>query len=93
VKKERKHYSGEEQVAILRRHLLDKESIFSLLDILIFPCSIQCPRKSWGGGFLWPNITLHTTPMRYSLAPREASAALAAQFNARSARLSRFSGP
>jgi hypothetical protein len=34
VKKTRKHYTGEEKVAILRRHLLEKEPISSLCDEL-----------------------------------------------------------
>ena len=33
-KKERKHYTAEEKVAILRRHLLDKEPISKLCDEL-----------------------------------------------------------
>ena len=32
MKKRRKHYSGEEKVAILRRHLLEKEPISKLCD-------------------------------------------------------------
>lgn len=32
MKKERKHYSAEEKVAILRRHLVDKEPISKLCD-------------------------------------------------------------
>jgi transposase-like protein len=32
VKKERKHYTAEEKVAILRRHLLEKEPISKLCD-------------------------------------------------------------
>jgi transposase len=34
VKKGRKHYSGDEKVAILRRHLLEKEPISKLCDEL-----------------------------------------------------------
>jgi transposase-like protein len=34
VKKQRKHYTPEERVAILRRHLLDKEPISKLCDEL-----------------------------------------------------------
>jgi transposase-like protein len=34
VKKGRKHYTGEEKVAILRRHLLEKEPISKLCDEL-----------------------------------------------------------
>ena len=34
MKKQRKHYSAEEKVAILRRHLLDKEPISKLCDEL-----------------------------------------------------------
>jgi transposase-like protein len=34
MKKQRKHYSPEEKVAILRRHLLEKESISKLRDEL-----------------------------------------------------------
>ena len=34
MKKQRKHYSGEEKVAILRRHLLDKELVSQLCDEL-----------------------------------------------------------
>jgi transposase-like protein len=34
VKKPRKHYTGEEKVAILRRHLLEKEPISKLCDEL-----------------------------------------------------------
>jgi transposase len=34
VKKTRKHYSGDEKVAILRRHLLDQEPISKLCDEL-----------------------------------------------------------
>lgn len=34
MKKERKHYSAEEKVAILRRHLLEKEPISALCDEL-----------------------------------------------------------
>ena len=34
MKKERKHYAGEEEVAILRRHLLDKVPISDLCDEL-----------------------------------------------------------
>jgi transposase len=34
VKKPRKHYTGEEKVAILRRHLLEKETISKLCDEL-----------------------------------------------------------
>jgi transposase-like protein len=34
VKKRRKHYRGEEKVAILRRHLLEKEPISKLCDEL-----------------------------------------------------------
>jgi transposase len=34
MKKQRKHYSPEEKVAILRRHLLDKEPISKLCDEL-----------------------------------------------------------
>ena len=34
MKKTRKHYTGEEKVAILRRHLLDKVPISSLCDEL-----------------------------------------------------------
>jgi transposase len=34
VKKTRKHYTGEEKVAILRRHLLEKEAISKLCDKL-----------------------------------------------------------
>jgi transposase len=34
VKKTRKHYTGEEKVAILRRHLLEKEAISKLCDEL-----------------------------------------------------------
>jgi transposase-like protein len=32
VKKTRKHYTGEEKVAILRRHLLEQESVSKLCD-------------------------------------------------------------
>ena len=32
MKKERKHYTAEEKVAILRRHLLEKEPISKLCD-------------------------------------------------------------
>ena len=34
MRKERKHYTGEEKVAILRRHLLDKVPVFDLCDEL-----------------------------------------------------------
>ena len=34
MKKPRKHYSGEEKVAVLRRHLLEKEPISKLCDEL-----------------------------------------------------------
>ena len=34
MKKQRKHYTPEEKVAILRRHLLDKETISKLCDEL-----------------------------------------------------------
>ncbi len=34
MKKQRKHYTGEEKVAILRRHLLDKEPVSQLCDEL-----------------------------------------------------------
>jgi transposase len=34
VKKTRKHYSGEEKVAILRRHLLEQEPVSKLCDEL-----------------------------------------------------------
>jgi transposase len=34
MKKQRKHYTPEEKVAILRRHLLDKEPISKLCDEL-----------------------------------------------------------
>ena len=34
MKKTRKHYSGEEKVAILRRHLVEKEAISKLCDEL-----------------------------------------------------------
>ena len=34
MKKQRKHYATEEKVAILRRHLLEKESISTLCDEL-----------------------------------------------------------
>ena len=34
MKKPRKHYTAEEKVAILRRHLLDKEPVSSLCDDL-----------------------------------------------------------
>ena len=34
MKKSRKHYTGEEKVAILRRHLLEKEPISKLCDEL-----------------------------------------------------------
>ena len=34
MKKTRKHYTGEEKVAILRRHLLEKEPISTLCDEL-----------------------------------------------------------
>src|SRR3954453_13544522 len=34
MKKQRKHYGGEEKVAILRRHLLEKEAICKLCDEL-----------------------------------------------------------
>jgi len=34
VKKPRKHYTGDEKVAILRRHLLEKEAISKLCDEL-----------------------------------------------------------
>ncbi len=34
MKKQRNHYTPEEQVAILRRHLLDKEPISKLCDEL-----------------------------------------------------------
>ena len=34
MKKQRKHYTGEEKVAILRRHLLDKELVSQLCDEL-----------------------------------------------------------
>jgi transposase len=34
VKKTRKHYTGEEKVAILRRHLLEKEPVSTLCDEL-----------------------------------------------------------
>ena len=34
MKKQRKHYTPEEKVAILRRHLLDKEPISKLCDVL-----------------------------------------------------------
>ena len=34
MKKPRKHYTAEEKVAILRRHLLDKEPVSSLCDEL-----------------------------------------------------------
>jgi len=36
MKKERKHYTPEEKVAILRRHLLDKEPISKLCGELGF---------------------------------------------------------
>ena len=32
MKKQRKHYTSEEKVAILRRHLLDKEPVSKLCD-------------------------------------------------------------
>jgi transposase len=34
VKKQRKHYTAEEKVAILRRHLLDKEAVSDLCEEL-----------------------------------------------------------
>ena len=34
MKKPRKHYTAEEKVAILRRHLLDKEPVSALCDEL-----------------------------------------------------------
>ena len=34
MKKQRKHYTGEEKVAILRRHLLDQEPVSKLCDEL-----------------------------------------------------------
>ena len=34
MRKERKHYTAEEKVAILRRHLLDKEPVSDLCDEL-----------------------------------------------------------
>ena len=34
MRKERKHYTGEEKVAILRRHLLDKVPVSDLCDEL-----------------------------------------------------------
>jgi len=35
MRKERKHYTGEEKVAILRRHLLDKVPVSDLCDELV----------------------------------------------------------
>jgi len=47
MRKERKHYSPEEKVAILRRHLLDKEPISKICDELgLQPRSSTAGRKS-----------------------------------------------
>ena len=40
MKKQRKHYSPEEKVAILRRHLLEKEPISKLCDELGLPPTV-----------------------------------------------------
>ena len=40
MKKERKHYTGEEKVAILRRHLLDKVPVSDLCEDM--GCSPRC---------------------------------------------------
>jgi transposase len=40
MKRQRKHYAPEEKVAILRRHLLDKEPISKLCDELGLPPTV-----------------------------------------------------
>ena len=42
MKKPRKHYTGEEKVAILRRHLLEKEPISTLCDELGWQPTVFC---------------------------------------------------
>jgi len=47
MKKQRKHYAPEEKVAILRRHLLEKEPISKLCDELgLQPCSPAVSKRS-----------------------------------------------
>ena len=40
MRKERKHYTAEEKVAVLRRHLLDKVPVSDLCEELA--CSLRC---------------------------------------------------
>ena len=47
MKKQRKHYTPEEKVAILRRHLLDKEPIPKLCDELGSPRSSTADKKEF----------------------------------------------
>ena len=51
MKKQRKHYTPEEKVAILRRHLLEKEPIWKLCDEL----GLQ-PTVRWGSTSELPTI-------------------------------------
>ena len=47
MKKQRKHYSPEEKVAVLRRHLLEKEPISKLCDELgLQPTALCAGRRS-----------------------------------------------
>jgi transposase-like protein len=50
MKKERKHYSPEEKVAILRRHLLDKEPISKLCDELGLQPTVLLREVARGSG-------------------------------------------
>src|SRR5437667_1463293 len=57
MKKERKHYTGEEKVAILRRHLLDKVPVSDLCDELGLQPTVfyrwQKEFFEWRCGLLW----------------------------------------
>ena len=49
MRKERKHYTAEEKVAILRRHLLEQEPIskflLQVLDAFLLRCLVGAPRQ------------------------------------------------
>jgi transposase-like protein len=48
MKKERKHYTAEEKVAILRRHLLDKVAVSDLCEELALQPTVRGRRSGAG---------------------------------------------
>ena len=62
MKKQRKHYTAEEKVAILRRHLLEQEPVSKLCDEL----GLQRPRTPDAGATARSPAIIDTEPSRWS---------------------------